>query len=194
MLDKQRTILTSAYNVFCRYGVKRATMNDIATEAGVARQTLYNTFNNKETIIQAIMLHYTEATLAEIEAFQTSEVPFEDVLEHIFDEVSRNPYELINNTPHGQEILEGINQSSKEILADGNMKFAEALSKVISERNYTSVIKSPAEIADFVIFTAMGHKHKATSREHLESLLATLKTSTLLMLGLDPGSAGNGKS
>ena len=79
MLDKQRTILTSAYNVFCRYGVKRATMNDIATEAGVARQTLYNTFNNKETIIQAIMLHYTEATLAEIEAFQTSDVPFEDV-------------------------------------------------------------------------------------------------------------------
>ena len=46
--------------MFSRYGVKRTSMVDLAQEAGVSRQTLYNVFRNKDDVLRALIRAYTE--------------------------------------------------------------------------------------------------------------------------------------
>ena len=45
--DRQGDIVSAAIAVFFRYGLHRVTMEDIAREAGVSRQTVYARFGNK---------------------------------------------------------------------------------------------------------------------------------------------------
>lgn len=47
----RRQIFQAAIRSFDKFGMRRATMDDIAEEAGVSRQTVYNYFENKRTLI-----------------------------------------------------------------------------------------------------------------------------------------------
>ena len=49
MEQREVKIVDAAFRVFSRYGVKRTTMNDIAEEAGLVRQTLYTVYKNKDS-------------------------------------------------------------------------------------------------------------------------------------------------
>lgn len=48
-------ILDSAYALVSRMGLKRTTFEDIATKAGVSRQTLYRYFGSKDELVAALM-------------------------------------------------------------------------------------------------------------------------------------------
>ncbi|MDJ0613455.1 MAG: TetR/AcrR family transcriptional regulator [Rhizobiaceae bacterium] len=177
MLDRQTTIMTAAFDVFSRYGFKRATMADIASEAGVARQTLYNAFANKEAILRGLIEAHVEQTCKELTAHLEANGSLEDGLELAFDHFARKPYQLIHKTPHGGEIMEALDNSASEEMAESKARFSEGMIAVL--KPHISA-ESPAnlraeELADFVVHTAMGHKMKASSEEHLEKLLGTLK-------------------
>lgn len=177
MLDRQKTILTAAFDVFARYGFKRATMADIASEAGVARQTLYNTFANKEAILLGLIEAHVEETCLELDAHVKAQGSLEDGLELAFDHFARKPYELLKKTPHGGEIMEALDTSASSEMEESKLRFSNAMIAVLAPHIPAS---APAELnserlADFVVHTAMGHKMKATSEEHLELLLGTLK-------------------
>lgn len=50
-VDKATQILTAATRVFVRDGFARASMDTIAAEAGVAKQTIYNHFGDKDNLV-----------------------------------------------------------------------------------------------------------------------------------------------
>ena len=185
MLDRQKTILTSAYDVFSRYGVKRATMNDIAAEAGVARQTLYNAFANKDAILRALIEAHVEETCESIKEHIESGGTLEDGLELAFDHFARKPYELIHKTPHGDEIMESLENAASAEMAASKQRFSDGMVKMIAP--HVSAKANPdlsaPKLADFVVHTAMGHKAKAASQAHLEELLGTLKAVVVKAVG-----------
>ena len=49
MDERHLDILKAAWAMFARYGFGKTTMSDIANEAGVARQTVYNAFSSKDS-------------------------------------------------------------------------------------------------------------------------------------------------
>lgn len=53
--EKRRRIIEAALRVFSRAGYTDASMDDIATEAGLTKPTLYNHFDNKEALFDAMM-------------------------------------------------------------------------------------------------------------------------------------------
>jgi AcrR family transcriptional regulator len=63
MLDRDQHIVSAALSVFARYGVSKTTMNDIAAEAGVSRQTLYNAFPGKTELLRAAVRMKMEESL-----------------------------------------------------------------------------------------------------------------------------------
>jgi len=182
MLDRQTTILTAAFDVFARYGFKRATMADIASEAGVARQTLYNAFTNKEAILRGLIEVHIEETCRELTAHIEADGSLEDGLELAFDHFARKPYKLLHKTPHGGEIMEALENSASDEMAESKKRFSEGMIAILAPHIPTNVPQDlRAEVlADFVVHTAMGHKAKATSEEHLEQLLGTLKQLVVL--------------
>ena len=48
-------VLDAAYEQFCRMGIKRSSMADVARRAGVSRITVYRRFATKETLVEQVV-------------------------------------------------------------------------------------------------------------------------------------------
>lgn len=48
-------VLDAAYEQFCRMGIRRSTMEDVAKRAGVSRITVYRRFANKDTLVEHVV-------------------------------------------------------------------------------------------------------------------------------------------
>lgn len=63
---KCRAILDAATDVFCEGGVAAASIDTIASRAGVSRQTVYNQFGDKEKVFVAVVEDVTRRSGAEL--------------------------------------------------------------------------------------------------------------------------------
>jgi AcrR family transcriptional regulator len=63
---KRQQILETASRVFCREGFAGASIDVIATEAGVSRQTIYNHVGDKEGLFAAVVEATTEKANADL--------------------------------------------------------------------------------------------------------------------------------
>ncbi|MGV0794508.1 TetR/AcrR family transcriptional regulator [Mycolicibacterium sp. XJ1819] len=76
----RQRILDVANEAFDRRGLRRTTMDEIAEASGVARRTLYNYFENKPTLIGAVIRHESVRVAATaLEALDFSSPP-EDLI------------------------------------------------------------------------------------------------------------------
>jgi TetR/AcrR family acrAB operon transcriptional repressor len=70
--ERQQQILDAAAAVIIRQGYNKATMSDIAQEAGASRRTVYLYFKGKEELFEALLyreyMQYSQAWLEHIEA------------------------------------------------------------------------------------------------------------------------------
>ncbi|MGK3203208.1 TetR/AcrR family transcriptional regulator [Amycolatopsis sp. MEPSY49] len=70
-IDKREAILDAAFAVFARAGYDAANVQEIAAEAGVAKPTVYNHFEDKEALFRAALAAVAEqvgaANLAAVE-------------------------------------------------------------------------------------------------------------------------------
>ncbi len=66
--DIRQRILDAAQHRLWHYGYKKTTIDEIASDAGVGKGTVYLHFDSKEDIGLAIMGQYKETSLHEIEA------------------------------------------------------------------------------------------------------------------------------
>ena len=66
--DVRQKILDAAEHRLWHYGYKKTTIDEIASDAGVGKGTVYLYFESKEDIGLAIMAQYKETSLNEIEA------------------------------------------------------------------------------------------------------------------------------
>lgn len=60
MLSPRKTrtrdaILDAAYSLIARMGIRKTTFEEVASKAGVSRQTLYRYFDDKEDLVAAVM-------------------------------------------------------------------------------------------------------------------------------------------
>ncbi|MFX0580291.1 TetR/AcrR family transcriptional regulator [Nocardia nepalensis] len=64
-IDKRQAILDVAFTVFARRGYDKACVQEIADEAGVAKPTVYNHLNDKQTLFRHAVLAAADAVSAE---------------------------------------------------------------------------------------------------------------------------------
>ncbi|MDP3710929.1 MAG: helix-turn-helix domain-containing protein [Mycobacteriales bacterium] len=101
MLRTRAAILDAAAGCVERYGVRKTTMSDLATQAAVAKATLYNHFRTKDDVLAALVTSRVQAlgaTTAALAAGRHDTVPGMPVplrsglaaaLEHAADELAR---------------------------------------------------------------------------------------------------------
>lgn len=75
--DEARTrILDAAYDQFCRMGIQRSTMEDVARRSGVSRITVYRRFATKDALVEHVVRRefrrYFDQFLVEIEGADTA--------------------------------------------------------------------------------------------------------------------------
>ncbi|WP_018657443.1 TetR/AcrR family transcriptional regulator [Actinomadura flavalba] len=69
-------ILDAAHEQFCRMGIQRSTMEDVARRAGVSRITVYRRFTTKDALVEQVVRRefrrYFDRFLVEIERAETA--------------------------------------------------------------------------------------------------------------------------
>jgi len=89
-------IITAADSCFRRFGLQRTTMDDIAEEAGVSRKTVYNYFDNRETLIGEVVSREASRVAADArDALKPSEDPGELIVNAelaLLDAARTSPY------------------------------------------------------------------------------------------------------
>lgn len=55
-MEISEKILYKAYELFKRYGVRSVTMDEIATQCGVSKKTVYQYFEDKDTLVENIIV------------------------------------------------------------------------------------------------------------------------------------------
>src|SRR6266508_6020399 len=74
-ISTRERILDAAFTLFGRYGFKRTSMEDIASEAGLSRTALYLQFRNKEDIFRELAAGLHEKALSGAEAALEGDLP-----------------------------------------------------------------------------------------------------------------------
>ncbi|MFG1997855.1 TetR/AcrR family transcriptional regulator [Spirillospora sp. NPDC048911] len=74
--ESRARILDAAYEQFCRMGIQRSTMDDVARRAGVSRITVYRRFATKDALVEQVVRRefrrYFDQFLIDIERAATA--------------------------------------------------------------------------------------------------------------------------
>lgn len=181
MQEKELTILNAALDKFAHYGVKRTTMADIAEAAGIARQTLYNSFPNKDAVLRGTIQMYVHNGLAAFNKCISESSSLENGLDVAYEQISRKPYEVLRNTAHGDEIMEGLNAVANDELNEAYRVYRALISQIL--KPYEAQILehgfSLDQLSDVIVISLTSFKKSAESIEHLEQLYAPFKGMVL---------------
>jgi len=177
MSEREKNILDAAKRVFTRYGVKRVNMSDLAEEAGVSRQTLYNVYRNKEDIIRALIQAYADDGVAALEAAQNEKLGLGPLLDVAFEKIAVKGYDMISNSPNAEELIEGFSVASMEEWRVAAARYQSALTEAFQPYRETLAAKGihPEALAYLVYYSAKATKHSAENRDALLQHLDTLK-------------------
>ncbi|MFV0520984.1 MAG: TetR/AcrR family transcriptional regulator [Mangrovibacterium sp.] len=55
MENRRNEIIDKAFVLFCRYGIKSVSMDDLAKELGMSKKTLYQFISDKNTVVQEVV-------------------------------------------------------------------------------------------------------------------------------------------
>ena len=132
MTTKDDDILQAAFRVFQRYGVKRSSMGDLAKEAGVSRQTVYNAFKNKDEILRAMIRQYSQKAVAELDAALPEMDSLGAQLDLVFDKIALTPYDMIAASPNAEDIIEGFDRVSQEELDVAHESYRVVIERILT--------------------------------------------------------------
>ena len=184
MNNRNLILLQSAQNVFARFGVSKTTMNDIAREAGVARQTLYNAYPSKEAVLRATLRFGADQSTTAVEARWREQTNLSDKLDTFFEMVPLYWYDAVQSSPEAADLIDGINTIAQdellEIAKESNARFAALIQAHTPKGSMLPV--TALEIADFFYSSSMNAKYTAENRGVLEARLKVLKKSVLALL------------
>lgn len=178
MSDRDTQIITAASALFMRYGIGRVTMADIAQGAGVARQTLYNAYANKDDVLRAVARHSAEQTFAAVADPWDTASEIADNIDLYYDHVPLAWFDMVASAPDAAEIVDGLNAVAKSEMDDAMQRWRNMFSAKFAQAG----ADDPEEMADFFVSASKSAKYDAIDRAALVKRLAMLKRAVLAML------------
>lgn len=179
-------VIEAAIKVFSRYGFRLTSMDVLAAEVPMSRQSLYNHFANKEALFAAAVQALQVSTLAAAEAAaERCRAEGGDALAELVAALVARMVafaEVMNATPHLAELLDEQNKLCGEIVGEGQRDFREALLRRVRARRGAGALNLPrtvssAEFVDDAMIVAVGLKYGA---EALDAAAMTRRLDRML--------------
>jgi AcrR family transcriptional regulator len=154
--DDQRSeaVLSAAVQVFARYGFAKATMGDIAREAGISRPALYLLFPNKEALFQALTHGLLETALAAAEAAWPAGGPATPGLRDALLAKELPIFRLLKSSPHADEIL----SANSRLLGALHTRFETRFAGLLEARLAAAGVAQAGATAALVVHALHGLK------------------------------------
>lgn len=161
-------ILHAALAVFARYGFKRASMEDVATEAGISRPALYQSYENKAAIFAALAVALGQASCDAAEASWPADMAFEEGLAAAGLALHGLSWQAIHVSPHGAELM----ATNSTLVGDVVAAIDSRMQALVEARLTNSVPPALQALQARAITAALhGLKSQATSYDDLAALI-----------------------
>lgn len=185
MLELSDPYLNAAAACFIQRGVKRTTMSDIATEAGVSRQALYGHYRSKTEVTVAVIGALTDRILTRVAGDWRQTDDISTQIDAYFDRAVLEIFRLLQSTPEAKDILSDSLEDPAARAAEraAEARKAEALERIMIPHAgaLSRAGLTPAGLAQFVATSAAQFKIRAQDEAELTTLLAALKASVLAL-------------
>ena len=109
---KFEAIVNSAKSLFWKHGIKRVTIEEICTGAGVSRMTCYKYFSNKTAIAKFLIEGMFESGIKAYKEIYHSDISYEEKVKRMLDLKMSNSHEM------SQELLDDIYKNQDEELSE----------------------------------------------------------------------------
>lgn len=172
--EKQAHILAAAQSLFLRYGVRRTSMDDVAREAGIAKGTVYLSFESKDALFAALAEKMCADALAAGRRAMDSAGSDVGGLAAFLDTVIGAPNRLLAASPHAAELL----GSKQAFAASALASYHAGIDATLQERLARLGIRNQAA-AEMIVAAAhgalkTGDTAEAAYRTRLSTLIETL--------------------
>jgi AcrR family transcriptional regulator len=167
---KRQRIMDSALAVVLRYGFQRATMDDVAKEAGISRPALYLLFKNKTEIYRALAEAIMGKALDAARAALSDGGPVES---RVFQAVKAgilDPTDFMMATAHGAELLDMKHAMAAEALQTWRTQKTAMIAEALDSSGAAAAKgMSGAALADILLDGIEGLKLRAKSSAEREA-------------------------
>ncbi|MCY0992093.1 helix-turn-helix domain containing protein [Nannocystis sp. ILAH1] len=181
--------LEQAMRLFWARGFAATSMSDLVEQLGVSRQSLYDTFGDKQAIFIAALKRFRDQVGAPLRQFCASEEPVRPALRRLFDAVIAQ--ELARGCPRGCMMFHAAvagadaGPEAERLLADNNLEiergFIDRMRRA-QERGEIGDRHDPAALGRFFVATLAGLRLSAKQGQSAEALRDVVRV-TLGVLG-----------
>ncbi|MEM9602864.1 MAG: helix-turn-helix domain-containing protein [Pseudomonadota bacterium] len=185
--ETHQRIIAAAIRCFVHFGVRKSAMADIAEEAGVSRQTLYDAFGSKDALIRAAIRAITTQAIANIERRWASSKGLADQLDVFLDETVVRSFDLLQTARDPDDLISGHNAAGADAIAESHARHGTLMTTVLARHSDTLRAQglTPEQFAHYVVSVAMGFKY-VKDRSELMRLMAALRASVIATVGESP--------
>lgn len=185
MSDTELKIVEAAIRTFVRFGARKTAMADIAQEAKVSRQTLYDVFGNKDELIVASIRHITDQNLGRVKERLEGVDSLAAQIDIYFAETIVKSFELLQTAGDAEDLISGHNEAGRDAIAKSHARHEKLIAGLLlpykSEIEVTG--QTHTQLARFFVMTAMSLKYSAKTRRDLNRLLVSLSCALALTAG-----------
>ncbi|MEM9409464.1 MAG: TetR/AcrR family transcriptional regulator [Acidobacteriota bacterium] len=184
--DTEQKLLEASIRTFVRFGPTKTTMQDVANEAGVSRQTVYDVFGNKDALMVASIRLVTTQSLAIAKTKILELESLAEQLEAYFEHTVRSSFELLQQSGDLEDLIRGHSEAGAEEIERSHERHRLLVADLLAP--YEESIREKGETVEglsrFLVSVAINAKYSARDRDELTALLTTLKNSVLQFAGL----------
>lgn len=159
--QRSQAVLSAAAQVFARYGFAKATMGDIAREAGISRPALYLLFANKEALFRALARAILDTGLEAAAAAWPDGAPAHPGIRDALAAKELPLFRLLKSSAHGDEIL----AANGRLLADLHHAHEQAFAQFLEGRLGAAGVADARGRAALVAHALHGLKAANTGEE-----------------------------
>ena len=183
METKEQKIVNVAIKLFQRHGYRKVTMSDIAEGAEMSRPSLYASFENKESIFEALMRQHAELNEAESLKQLTKKKNLRDRLDCLFDVWIIQPVASVIDSENGKELLANVAIYSPEGTNAIYSKFEAMLIDVLKPEITSKKGMSAQDLAHILMLATKGLKASTESLDELKRLVDGLISMAVASTG-----------
>lgn len=158
-------------------------MADIAQEANVTRQTVYNSFPNTDEVLRAAIRLYIEDQWQKIKRAWIDCSDLGAQLDILFQHFAIEPWEFINSSAEAAELEHGYNEAGRAEVAASRLGFRKEVAAIFSP--YESILQkretSSLAVADMLGWAIEGIKHNSDNKATMMEAVSTLKAALIAL-------------
>ncbi|MFK4066941.1 TetR/AcrR family transcriptional regulator [Streptomyces sp. NPDC029674] len=176
--DRLDEVLDAAYYCLTRYGVRRTTMDDIATAMGVSRSAVYQYVRSKDDAFRRLAGRLHEQALRRAREAAASDAPYPDRLHGVLAAKLGLVLQLAGDSPHAAELIDEKTRLFGDICTSFTADLRSLLTGLFTEAGTVAGV-GPARAADICIALVVGLESAPDPRGLLPPATDALATGLL---------------